>query len=86
MKSKDVMIGMKVVPHSKSKNIHQRVDGLDGSVVWNKAKERNQPYLYVHGWEREYKVWLLAEIPYSPETFTGDFFLSKEFEPYEENL
>lgn len=81
MKSRDVVIGMKVVPHSKSDS---RL-GLDGSVVWNRAKEMNQPYLYVHGWNSDYKVWFLAEIPYS-RLCTGDFFLSKDFEPYVEDV
>ena len=39
MKSKDVVIGMKVVPHSKSDSRYQQVIGLDGSVVWNRAKK-----------------------------------------------
>ena len=46
----------------------------------------NQPYLYVHGWNSDYKVWLLAEIPYSRDVCTGDFFLSKDFEPYVEDV
>lgn len=82
MKSKDVVIGMRVVPHSKSRNIHQRIIGLEGSAVWNRAKENNQPYLYVHGWDKDTQAWLLTDIPYSPEFSTGDYFLAKEFEPY----
>jgi hypothetical protein len=44
LKLKDLQIGMKVVPHSKS------VDGWGGlseSVVWDKAQRDQQPFLYV---------------------------------------
>lgn len=44
LKLKDLQIGMKVVPHSKS------VEGwgdLSESAVWNKAQSNQQPFLYV---------------------------------------
>ena len=85
MKSKDVVIGMKVVPHSKSNSLYQSVLGLDGSAVWFRAKLANQQYLYITGWDKGNKAFVLSESPYFGEP-SGDYFLAKDFEPYVEDV
>lgn len=81
MKSKDVVIGMAVIPHGKSNSLWQTEEGLAGSAVWHRAKLANQPYLHVTGWDSTIKVWVLSESQYFGEP-SGDYFLAKDFEPY----
>jgi hypothetical protein len=69
MKDKNVVIGMKVVPHRKS----IWCDLVD-STSWQKS---NKKYLYVN-YESE-DGWCLD---YDPESGSGDFFLASDFEPY----
>jgi hypothetical protein len=75
MLDKDVVIGMKVVPHSKS-----FLGPMEESNALIRANEINQPYLYVtkkgEGFDEVYWVLWIDEKP------TGDFFLAKDFEPY----
>jgi len=71
MKEKDVVVGMKVVPHSKSV-----VGNLSTSNVWNYWGGKEQGYLYVNGKDRE--GWFLSV----NKELNGDYFLASDFEPY----
>ena len=62
---------MKVVPHSKS------YGGLENSFVWQSAKNKNQPYLFVSRIQSA-KIILNDDI----DDEFGDFFLPEDFEPY----
>ena len=74
MKKVDVKIGMKVVPFRKT------VWGnFSGSTVWNTAKNIQQPFLYVVGWDNEEQAYILND---SKKTKTGDFFKASDFNPY----
>jgi hypothetical protein len=74
MLDKDVVIGMKVVPHSKSRG-HISF----GNCVWNKVKDK-QGYLYVVSYE-----WGLSDKKVDDDGDV-DYFSSSDFEPYEEGL
>lgn len=66
-------IGDKVVPVSKT------VWGcLDSSVEWHKAKEVNQPYLYVNKVEGDTILCYHKDVEYS----TGDYFAEKDLVLY----
>jgi hypothetical protein len=39
-------LGSKVIPHSK----HAGLDSLKNSVVWKKAQEKGQVYLFINGY------------------------------------
>jgi hypothetical protein len=71
MENKDVKVGMKVVPHSKS-----IFKSLSDSM-WN---PESQSYLYVTG--KDKNGWTLNI--YDDEDNNGDYFLAEDFEPYEE--
>lgn len=69
MKKKDVQIGMKVVPHSKT--------ALTNSTIWGRALDYNQNYLYVVGTNE------LGFILNNTNILTsGDYFRHEDFEPY----
>lgn len=85
MKLEEIKIGMKVVPISKSVGFGGV--GLYRSYSWRKAKEMNQPYLFVTGFG-DY----LSKIVFCSEYFSdialgsGDFFLAEDLIPYEETI
>jgi len=64
----DIKVGMKVIPHSKTAYGH--ADGLSNSSVWNAAKRKKQPFLYVTGWD-DYDV-LILDCVMNPKE--GDFY------------
>jgi len=74
MKREFISVGMKVVPHSKS------YGGLENSSIWQSAKNKNQPYLFVSRIQSD-KIILNDEI----DDEFGDFFLPEDFEPYIED-
>ena len=85
MEFEDVKIGMKVVPISKSVGFGGA--GLDRSYSWSKAKEMNQLYLFVTGFDEDDSKVVLCSSSFSDITLgNGDFFLSKDLIPYEEVL
>jgi len=71
MKREFINVGMKVVPHSKA------YGGLDNSSIWQSAKSKNQPYLFVSRIQSD-KIILNDDI----DDEFGDFFLPEDFEPY----
>ena len=80
MKREDIKIGLKVVPHSKTTINY---GGLNWSTNWNRAKEINQPYLFVSGIQTD-RIILSNE---NRKNDVGDYFLPEDFEPYiEEKL
>lgn len=79
MKNKDVNVGMKVVPHSKSVWKFPSIEEYIKTGAYGGFLKENG-YLYVTGKESE-KVWLLCD---SVKEVTGDFFLASDFEPYKE--
>lgn len=77
MKKQDVKVGMKVVPFRKTA---KRWCKLSKSFNWSKAKEANQPFLYVGYFDAEEDAWALM---FNKRKFGGDFFRSSDFRPYE---
>ncbi len=79
MKSKDVRIGMKVVPTQKTK-------GTAGFPTWRSASavasaiRTGQPFMYVVGWEKESKSWMLSAG--NSSRYDWSLFSSKDFYPY----
>lgn len=80
MKNKNVKIGMKVMPFQKT----AYWDGLDSSNAWNRAKNSNQPYLYVKEWDYDRGYWVLNDT--IDDNHGGDFFNSCDFSPYKEEI
>ena len=80
MNVKDVVIGMKVVPHDKTTGV-----SLENSSVWKRAQE-DQKFLYVakKRLENGRYIFILNELD---ENFAdGDFYCASDFEPYEEKI
>ena len=83
MKISDVKVGMRVVPNKKS-----YYGGLDSSVVWQKAKEAKQPYLYVTQklFERTGKAYFCLSNIRNDKLENGepngDFFLASDFKKF----
>jgi len=77
MKREFIVVGMKVVPHSKS--VFSYGD-LNNSINWQYAIRVNQPYLFVSDICPEYIV-----LDYIEGSNGGDYFLPEDFEPYIEN-
>ena len=75
MKREDITVGMKVIPHSKTT---ANYGGLNWSTNWKRAKEINQPYLFVSGIKTD-KIILSDK---DGENDVGDYFLPEDFEPY----
>lgn len=92
MKSSDVKLGMKVVPHAKTTNLNE---GLENSEMWKRAQMDNQPYLFVIEWHSGHRTRRSStnardheydyEFTLSNRRDTelrGDFFNPEDFEPY----
>lgn len=81
MKTKDVRFGMKVVPNKKTSD--GRVQGLENSAAWYKAKEKNQNFLYVNmiPLKNNYPEYMLG-VNYNDGN--GDYFHVSDFEKYTE--
>ena len=79
MKYEEVKIGMKVVPISKSTGFGGT--GLDRSYALREAKKRNQPYLFITGFEQDCPDIILCD--QNKGTKTGDFFMPEDLIPYE---
>ncbi len=75
MRSKDVTIGMKVVPHSKSQGY------MTLESILTAMSNFHSPFLTVKSYEKETKSWVLRATGIG----VGLIFLAKEFEPYVEN-
>ena len=73
-------IGDKVVPIDKTVNDYGE---LNDSIVWNKAKHDNQPYLYVAGFDDEEHAYVCSKYIIDDE-IDGDFFNESDLIPYEE--
>ena len=73
MKTKDVVIGMKVVPFKKSVGVT-----LDHSSVWEDAKRNGQHYLFVCA-RSTTGYWELSDREYD---YAFDYFKSGDFNPY----
>lgn len=82
MKSKDVKIGMKVVPHQKTV---KGWGGLEHSYIWKYASESDEPYLLVTEYNSNEKCFVLGNEE-DMINRDGDYFNACDFEPYEENL
>jgi len=78
MKREDITVGMKVIPHSKTTTNY---GGLNWSTNWKRAKEINQPYLFVSGIQTD-KIILSNE---NRKDNVGDYFLPEDLEPYIES-
>ena len=74
MKNEDVSIGMKVVPTQKTGNW----PGIAHSIEWKKCREKNQPFMYVTGFDKE-DGWILS---HEEILDRGDYFLAEDFYPY----
>lgn len=82
MKNEDVTFGMKVVPHSKSIWC-----SLKESIQWENAFKNKQNFLYVANYDNDEESWILCtNYPelVDNEFYDGDFFLSEDFELYQE--
>jgi len=81
MKQQDVKVWMKVKPHSKTPD--GRVNGLENSVVWQKAQERGQDWLYIASKRPngDYPECLLA-LDWHGDKLISDYFLCEDFEKY----
>ena len=79
MKSKDVRIGMKVVPFQKTAGVRGFPTWRDVTTV-KRANDSNQPFLFVVGWNKDSKCWILSNV----STVYSDWalFSSKDFYPY----
>ena len=80
MRKEDVKIGMKVVPFRKT------VDGWSGlkeSVQWKRAKDKNQPFLFVVAWDADEGCWGLSWNRDGRRNNAWDFFNSSDFRKYE---
>lgn len=72
--AKDLVIGGKYVPHSKSAPGYE---GLEDSSAWIKAKHRGQSYLVYTGVDKEgHTFW------YEMGENSGDYFLPSDVTPY----
>ena len=75
--------GMRVIPISKTPD--GRTQGLENSVCWKNAKQRNQPFLYVidcrktHANSVDYPEILLSE---DKNSSGGDYFLISDVTTY----
>lgn len=77
--AKDLVVGNKYVPHSKSWN---EDESLEDSVAWQKAQAKGQPYLYYVGVDED---WGHSPIPmfwYEMDEDSGDYFLPSDVTPY----
>lgn len=72
-------IGDRVVPVSKSV-----YGSLENSCVWTQAQEKDQPFIYVTGYEgaSNNKDVIMCDVDYN--SGTGDFFLENDLVKYEE--
>ena len=67
--------GMQVVPHRKT------IWGpLSESVVWEVARARHQPYLYIIHFDTQTESWVLD---HDKDSDTGDFFNESDFTIYD---
>lgn len=74
--AKDLVIGGKYVPHSKSAPGYE---GLEDSAAWRKAKHRGQHYLIYIGKDKDgHTFW------YEMDEDSGDYFLPSDVTPYVE--
>lgn len=74
--AKDLVVGNKYVPHSKS---WHEDDTLEDSVAWQKAQAKGQPYLYYVGVDEdggECMFW------WEYDADGGDYFLPSDVTPY----
>jgi len=84
MKTEDLVIGAKYVPHQKT------VDGyskLDESILWQDAIQKNQHYLYYTGTSTDWqdlKVYCFSDK--FPDDLSGDFFNPEDVTPYIEPI
>lgn len=85
MDAKNVIVGMRVVPHTKS----TRGD-LAQSAVWRLARNMSQPFLYVqikdtinkYGYDHNpEETFVLSQI--KDDNGHGDYYLASDFEPYD---
>ena len=75
---KKYAIGNKVVPISKT------VDGYSGlhtSAMWTRAKEANQPFLYITSINPKY-----GDYSAGVTMISGDYFMEDDFVPYNEKF
>ena len=79
MKKEDIIIGMRVVPHDKTMD-KDYYGGLETSNVWKRAKEINQPYLYLIEYSEADHAYVLNY----ENKYDGDFFNIEDFDPYVE--
>ena len=82
MKFEDVKIGMKVVPHSKSvwddgEKFGDYINSSDNSAP---SFFRENGYLEVVDYDADIEAFVLG----GHDGIDGDYFLAKDFEPYEE--
>lgn len=77
MKSKDVVIGMKVVPTQKTVGIFQ--ENFRGIYAVERATMAGQPFLYVIKWNNIERCWCLSDQRYES---SGDHFNARDFYPY----
>jgi len=84
MDAKNVIVGMRVVPHTKS-----TCGDLAQSAVWRLARNMSQPFLYVqkenplikHSFEHPEETFVLSQS--KDDNGNGDYFLASDFEPYD---
>lgn len=75
IKVHSIKTGDKVVPHARTVWADQ---GLETSVVWQRAQEMGQPFLYVEGFDGEVGAYRLTH----KMGWNCDFFKSSDFTPY----
>ena len=84
MKFEDVMLNMKVVPHSKSvwTDGENFDDYINGSSYYDNVPNffRNNGYLEVVDYDTDIEAFVLGGY----DGIDGDYFLAEDFEPYEE--
>ena len=80
MNVKDVVLGMKVVPHDKTTGV-----SLEYSEVWKRA-QKEQKFLYVTGKRIEKGHYIFMLNDKITDIAEGDFYCARDFEPYEEKI
>jgi hypothetical protein len=77
MKTKDVRIGMKVVPHNKTV---KGWEDFKNCFHWNDVKDTDHPYLFVVGKDRNPACYVLNQ---DEGAKGGNFYRASDFNPYE---
>lgn len=80
MEAKDVKVGMRVVPHSKTT---KGFDDFDKANAWNRNGGKEQGFLYVKGPAKDRSGASCFMLSAKPENSSGDWYNASDFSPAE---